>query len=165
MRSPHIVANRGMLVFCAFGQAAVSRVTRGTIEAQVANAVVQFQREQHGRGPSDVRVTVVGDLVLVRCAGIFTATETRLLSTEEGRRLIKSARSELRSIVRADVEELVGRLTGCQVMRSYGDLDVAASEQMEVFVLDTDLEKRLLRQELDALSGLGSRQGQENTKL
>jgi uncharacterized protein YbcI len=136
---------------------AVIKVTRGTIEAQVANAVVQFQREQHGRGPSDVRVTLVGDLVLVRSAGIFTATESHLIATEVGRRLIKSARQELRAIVRNDLESLIARMTGCQVIRSYGDVDVGAAEQMEVFVLDTDLEKRLLRQDLDVLNGFGKR--------
>ena len=132
----------------------MAKVTRGTIEAQVANAVVQFQREQHGRGPADVRVYLIGDLVLVRSTGIFTATESHLSASDEGRRLIKSARQELRAIVRPDLEALVGRMTACNVVRSYGDVDVGAAEQMEVFVLDADLEKRLLRQDLDALNVL-----------
>jgi uncharacterized protein YbcI len=136
----------------------VSRLTRGTIEAQVANAIVQFQREQQGRGPADVRVHLIGDLILVRCTGIFTLTETRLAVSEEGRRLIKSARQELRVITRADQENLIAGIVDCNVIRSYGDVDVEAAEQMEVFVLEADLEKRLLRQELDALSGLNSRQ-------
>ena len=142
-----------MLAFCFVGQGSVGKVTRGTIEAQVANAVVQFQREQHGRGPSDVRVTLVGDLVLVRSTGIFTTTESHLVASEEGRRLIISARRELRAIVRTDLEALVGKMAGCRVLRSYGDVDIEAAEQMEVFVLETDLEKRLLRQDLDAVTG------------
>ena len=129
----------------------MARVTRGTIEAQVANAVVQFQREQHGRGPADVKVTLVGDLVLVRSTGIFTVTEAHLLASDEGRRLIKSSRRELRAIVRTDLEALVAKMTGCGVVRSYGDVDVGAAEQMEVFVLDVDLEKRLVRPDQDAL--------------
>ncbi len=74
--------------------------------------------------------------------------------SEEGRRLIRSARQELRSIVRGDQENLLAAITGCRVLRSYGDIDVEAAEQIEVFVLEIDLEKRLLRQELDELSGL-----------
>ena len=68
-------------------------VTKGGLEAEVANAVVRFQREQQGRGPTDVHAYLIGDLILVRCTGIFTATETRLAMTEEGRRLIKSVRN------------------------------------------------------------------------
>jgi uncharacterized protein YbcI len=135
----------------------VSRLTRGTIESQVASAVVQFQREQQGRGPADVRVYLIGDLILVRSAGIFTPTETRLAKSEEGRRLIKSARQELRAITHVEQESLITRIAGCQVIRSYGDMDVEAAEQVDVFVLETDLEKKLLRQELDAMNGLGTR--------
>lgn len=135
----------------------MSRLTRGTIESQVANAVVQFQREQQGRGPSDVRVSLIGDLLLVRCMGIFTPTEASLAASEEGRRLIRSARQELRSIARTDQESILAAITGCRVIRSYGDINVEAAEQMEVFVLEYDLEKRLLRQELDSLSGFGNK--------
>ena len=129
----------------------VSRPTKGTIEAEVANAVVRFQREQQGRGPNEVRAHLIGDLVLVRCGGIFTPTEARLAASEEGRRLIKSARQELRAIVRHEIEAIVGGITACKVVRSYADVDVEAAEMVEVYVLESDLEKRLLRQDLDRL--------------
>ena len=37
----------------------VNNRTKGSIEADVANAVVKFHREQQGRGPTDVRVHLV----------------------------------------------------------------------------------------------------------
>ncbi len=123
----------------------MNRPSKGTIEAEVANAVVRFQREQQGRGPTDVRTHLVGDLILVRCAGIFTPTEARLAATDEGRKLIKSARQELRSISHTEIEGIVSAIAGCPVVRSYGDISVEAAEQMEVYVLGVDLEKRLLR--------------------
>lgn len=125
----------------------MSRLTRGTIEAEVANAIVRFHREQQGRGPSEVRAHLLGDLVLVRSAGIFTPTEARLAATEEGKRLIKSARQELRSINRSDIEPLIGTIVGAEVLRSYYDIDVDAAEQVEVYILNADMEKRLLRSE------------------
>src|SRR5690349_1579289 len=96
------------------GGRTVSRITRGTIEAQIASTVVQFQREQQGRGPSDVRVHILGDLVLVRSTGIFTVTESKLAASEEGCRLIRSARQELRAISRADQENLLASVVGCK---------------------------------------------------
>jgi uncharacterized protein YbcI len=137
----------------------MNRPTKGTIEAEVANAVVRFHREQQGRGPADVHAHLLGDLILVRSAGIFTPTEMRLAASEEGRRLIKSARQELRSINHGELEGLIAGIIGCRVLRSYGDVNVEAAEQMEVFVLEADLEKRLLRQDLDRLSGLAPKKG------
>ena len=143
-------------VFCALQAGeVVNRPTKGTIEAEVANAIVRFQREQQGRGPTEVRAHLLGDLVLVRCGGIFTPTEARLSASDEGRRLIKSARQELRTIVRPEIEAIVGQIVGCKVIRSYADVDVEAGEMVEIYVLDTDLEKRLLRQDLDRLGSVG----------
>jgi len=124
----------------------VDRVTKGSIEAEVANAITRFHREQQGRGPEEVRAHVLGDMVIVRCSGIFTPTETHLSASEEGQKLIRSARQELRSITRADAEGIVGTIAGCPVLRSYADVDVAAAELMEVYVLAVDLERLLTKQ-------------------
>ena len=153
MGSPYRHNPQEMLVFVLFGWA-MNRPTKGSLEAEIANAVVRFQREQQGRGPSDVRAHLLGDLILVRSAGIFTPTEGRLAATEEGRRLIKNARQELHSINHTEIEGIVAGIVGCKVLRSYADVHVEAAEQIEVFVLEVDIEKRLLRHDLDQLSGL-----------
>ena len=136
------------------GVCGVDRPTKGCIEADIANAVVKFHREQQGRGPSDVRAHLIGDMVLVRCTGIFTPTEAHLSVSEDGRKLIKSSRQELRSINHTEIEGMVAAIVNCAVLRSYCDLDVDAAEQVEVYVLAADIEKRLLRQDLDRLGGL-----------
>lgn len=116
------------------------------MEAEVANAVVRFQREQQGRGATDVRAHLLGDLIVVRCSGIFTPIEAHLAVSDEGRKLIKSARQELRSINRGEIEGILARIAGCEVIRSYYDVDADAAEQVEIYVLSMDVEKRLLRQ-------------------
>ena len=117
--------------------------TKGSIESEVASAVVRFQREQQGRGATDVRAHLLGDLIVVRCGGIWTPTEARLAASDAGRKLIKSARQELRSINHAEIEAVIARIAGCAVTRSYYDLHVDAAEQVEVYVLAADIEKRL----------------------
>lgn len=117
---------------------AVDRPTRGEVEAQIANAVGRFQREQQGRGPTDVRAHLVADLVVVRSTGILTQTETILAGTPEGARIVRSARQELRSIHHEEIESLVGRVVGCAVLRSYYDMDVAAAEQVEIYALSAN---------------------------
>src|SRR5258708_39537391 len=93
--------------FFALWVLVLNRPTKGTIEAEVANAAVRFQREQQGRGPSDVKAHLLGDMIVVRSFGIFTQTEQHLAATDEGRRLIKSARQELRTINRQENKLLV----------------------------------------------------------
>ena len=126
----------------------------GTIEAEVADAVVRFQREQQGRGATDVRAHILGDLIVVRSKGIFTPTEAHLAATEEGRRLIRNSRQELRSINHAEIERMIAGIVACNVVRSYCDVSVEAAEQVEVYVLEADYEKLLLRQDLDILNGI-----------
>ena len=123
----------------------------------MANAVVRFQREQQGRGAADVRAHLMGDMMVIRSSGIFTPTEAHLAASDEGRRLIKSARQELRSIHRKEIEDIVARLVQMDILRSYYDVDVDAAEQVEVYMLGQDVEKRLLRQDVDRLNSLGQK--------
>jgi uncharacterized protein YbcI len=113
------------------------------LESQIVEAAIKFQREQHGRGPADVQVSLIGDIVLVRCRRILTPSENRLAGTEDGRRLIKLAREELRSINQRQFDEIVSRIVSCRVCRSYEDINVEAGEMMIVFVLDSNVEELL----------------------
>ncbi len=135
----------------------MNKMTKGSLEADIANAAVRFHREQQGRGPSEVRAHLLGDLILVRSTGIFTPTETRLAATEEGRRIIKSARQELRSINHQELEATLAQITGCAILRSYADVNAEIGEQFEVFVLELDLERRLLRQDLEKMGKISPR--------
>jgi uncharacterized protein YbcI len=118
----------------------LSQKSKGTIEDQIANAVVRFHREQQGRGPADARAFLVRDLVVVRCTGILTPTEARLAGSDEGIRLIRSARQELRSINKDEIETIIARITECPVLRSYCDVNVDAAESFEVYVLERNIE-------------------------
>jgi uncharacterized protein YbcI len=127
----------------------VDQPTKGAVEAMVANAVVRFQREQQGRGPGDVRAHIVGAMVVVRCTDILTATEARLSVTEEGRRLVRSARQELHAISHEEMDAIITGLTHSAVMRSYYDVNVDAAEQVEVFVLKDNLEDAFRKRSRD----------------
>lgn len=128
--------------------------TKGSIENEIADAAVKFQREQQGRGAGAVRAHLIGDLVIVRSSSIFTPTEARLAVSEEGCRLIKSSRYELRSINHAEIEEIVAGIVGCAVRHSFFDVNVQAAEQMETYVLEYDVERKLLRSDLGRMGGL-----------
>jgi uncharacterized protein YbcI len=135
-------------------EAIMSRVTKGSLEAEISSVAVRLQRKHLGRGASDIRAFLIGDLVLVRCTDIFTPAEALLTATDEGKRLIRQTRDEMRGIVRGELESAVSAIVGCAVLRSYWDMNVEAAELVEVYVLEQDIEKSLLRQDLDRLSGV-----------
>lgn len=121
----------------------VVELTRAGLEAEIASVVSSFHEDQHGCKAERTDAHVVGDMVLIRSTGCFTPTEGRLATTEDGRKLVKSARRELRSLNRKQIESLVGDAVGIRVVRSFWDLDVRVGEQVEVYILEHDLTEKL----------------------
>jgi uncharacterized protein YbcI len=69
--------------------------TKGQFEAKVSEAMMQFQRDQMGRGPDEARSYILGDVILVRLKNVLTPAERVLLQTAEGWKPVKQMRNEL----------------------------------------------------------------------
>ena len=121
----------------------VVEFTKAGLEAEIARVVSRFHEDQHGCRPKTTVAYAVGDMVVARCTGCFTVTEEQLASTEDGRKLVKSARRELRSLNRREIEGEVGSIVGLRVLRSFWDFDIRVGEQVEVYVLDRDISEKL----------------------
>ena len=109
---------------------------------EIANAAARYHREQQGRAPGRIHVTVSGNLVVIMTNDVYTPNEEQLSLTEEGRKLIKSARRELRSLTRDRAHDEIARVCSCPVIRSYWDLDNRVGEQLEAYILADNIEKR-----------------------
>lgn len=81
-------------------------------------------------------MTVLPDMAIIRCRDIFTPTERELVGTEEGRKIVQSARRENRALTRRQAEAAVADVIGRQVARSFYDLDVRVGEQAEIYVFE-----------------------------
>jgi uncharacterized protein YbcI len=68
--------------------------------------------------------------------------------------LIRSARQELRAISHLEIEEIIASIVGARILRSYFDIHVDEAEQIEVYVLEADIERRLLRQDTERLGAI-----------
>jgi uncharacterized protein YbcI len=104
-----------------------------------AQAVAKFHKEQQGVPPAKIDAWVVDDMVVVRCQGVFTATEQNLCESTDGRKIVQSARRELRALTRRQAEADVACAIGVDVLRSFCDLDVRYGEQVEVYILASSL--------------------------
>ena len=119
-----------------------SAKTKGQLEAQIATAITQFDREHLGRGPHVVRAWIIQDMVLLRLQGVLTPAEEKLARDSEGRRLIKEVRKQLIEGSRDMLDEMVQTITGVQVLSLHSDMSIKRGERVIVFTLAEDLEAK-----------------------
>ena len=120
---------------------------KGSLEKQIAEAVIGFWRELLGRGPDDARTFILQDMVIVRMKGVLTTEERHLVGSEKGRGLVKQMRVLLREMHSGEIEAVIAAKTGCQVVSSHSDISTKTGERVEIYILDQNLEKRLLAPE------------------
>jgi uncharacterized protein YbcI len=119
--------------------------SRGELEAALANAITQFEKDQLGRGPVETRVFIIEDLILVRLRGVLTPAEATLALTNEGHSLIKQVRRELLESSRPALEAIVKEHTGSRVKSLHTDISAKTGERIIVFTLEESLGGRLDR--------------------
>jgi uncharacterized protein YbcI len=113
--------------------------TRGEVEARITEALVKFEREYMGRGPTEARTYLIDDLVLVRLQGVITRAEQHLATadnTGRGRDLVKQSRIELLEKARPQLFELISTITGVPVKSLHTDISVKTGERIILFTLD-----------------------------
>jgi len=116
--------------------------TRGEVEASLANAIIQFEKDHLGRGPLEARVFIVEDLILIRLRGVLTPAEVKLTQTPDGQKLIKEVRRQLLEGSRPLLEAIVEDGTGSRVVSLHTDISVKTGERIIVFTLTENLERR-----------------------
>jgi uncharacterized protein YbcI len=119
--------------------------TKGQLEAKIATAITQFDREHLGRGPHEVRAWIIQDMILLRLEGVLTPAEEKLARDPEGHRLIKEVRRQLIEGSRHLLDEMIQRLTGVQVVSLHSDMSIKQGERIIVFALAEDLEAKFGR--------------------
>ncbi len=115
--------------------------TKGQVEAEISKALVKFEREYMGRGPTMVKTYILQDMVIVRLTGVLTPAEEHLVRIE-GVELIKQVRAKLLESGRRLIDEAIHRITGCQPMSMHADLSTKTGERVILFTLEVNLEER-----------------------
>ena len=116
--------------------------TKGQLEAQIATAITQFDREHLGRGPHLVRAWIIQDMILLRLQGVLTPAEEKLARDSEGHRLIKEVRKQLIEGSREMLNEMIQSIAGVEVLSLHSDMSIKRGERFIVFTLAEDLESR-----------------------
>ena len=119
--------------------------TKGEIEAEVSRAIVQFEIDYMGRGPKEVRAHIIEDMLVVRLKGVLTPAEEQLTKTPDGSELVKKMRAILIDKARPLLYQVVGAISGAKIVDLHTDISTASGERLFVFILDSNLDKTLLR--------------------
>ena len=112
--------------------------TRGEIEAAISEEISRFEQDYIGRGPKDIQVHLLDDLLLIRLRGVLAAAEQHLvksLPSENGRDLLKRVRSHLIETTRPVMEAMVEKVTGVKVVTMHHDISTTTGEEVVLFTL------------------------------
>jgi uncharacterized protein YbcI len=117
------------------------RKTKGQIEAEISNALIQFEKEYMGRGPQETNAFILDDMVLVRLKGVLTPAEQQLVKNPQGTELIKRVRSNLLEQGRELLAKSIETITGLNVVSLHTDISTKTGERVIIFTLNENLEK------------------------
>jgi len=117
------------------------RKTKGQIEADISNALIQFEKDYMGRGPQETKAFIIEDMILVRLKGVLTPAEQQLAKNQEGMNLIKKIRSNLLEQGRELIKEMMEKITGLKVISLHTDISTKTGERMIIFTLNKNLEE------------------------
>jgi len=114
--------------------------TQGEAETAIRNAIIKFEQEFMGRGPTDVKAFILRDMVLVRLKGVLTPAERQLAKNSEGVDMVKRMRQNLITQGREKLCSQMTAITGIEVTGLFTDIDTHIGERVMVFTLENDLE-------------------------
>ena len=106
----------------------------------IRQAVIKFEQDFLGRGPTDVRAFIIRDMVVVRLKGVLTQAERQLAKNADGVEMVKRMRQNLIAQGRDNLCSEIANITGVKVTGLFTDIDTQIGERIMVFTLDQDLE-------------------------
>lgn len=112
--------------------------TKGQLEAEICDAVIQFEKEYMGRGPLETKAYIIDDMVLVRLKGVLTQAEKHLAGAtdrRDGRGLIKRLRITLLEQGRPLLAAAIESILNVTVKSLHTDISTVTGERIILFTL------------------------------
>ena len=113
--------------------------TKTTIEHQISDAIINFEKEYMGRGPLETKTFIVENMLIIRLKGVLTQAEIQLANADDsdrGRKLIKDVRIELIEKGRPLLEAIVESITDQKVISLHTDISTITGERIIIFTMD-----------------------------
>jgi uncharacterized protein YbcI len=104
---------------------------------KISNAVSRLHKQYVGRGPTNARTTIDGDLVVCLIEGGYTQAE-QTLAENDNADVVVAGRLGLQDAMSEAMIEAVQATLGRRVLSFMSANDLRRNLQVEVFVLDGD---------------------------
>jgi uncharacterized protein YbcI len=101
---------------------------------EISNAIARLHKQYIGRGPTNSRTTIDGDLVVCLLEGGYTRAEQTLEDNNKGD-LVAAGRLGLQDAMRDAMVDVVEGIVGREVKSFMSANDLQRNLQVEVFVL------------------------------
>jgi uncharacterized protein YbcI len=101
---------------------------------EISNAIARLHKQYIGRGPTNSRTTIDGDLVVCLLEGGYTRAEQTLEENNKGD-LVAAGRLGLQEAMRQAMIDVVEGVVGREVRSFMSANDLQRNFQVEVFVL------------------------------
>jgi uncharacterized protein YbcI len=101
----------------------------------IRQAIIKFEQDLMGRGPTDVRALVIRGMVVIRLKGVLTQAEHQLAKNADGIEMVKRLRQTLIARGKDRLCSEIAAITGVKVTGLFTQID----ERIMVFTLDQDL--------------------------
>lgn len=116
--------------------------SKGQAEAEICNAMIQFEKDFMGRGPVETKTYILDDMILVRLKGVLTPSEQQLAKNPTGTELIKKVRAHLLEQARELLVETVEKIVPVKIIGLHTDISTKSGERVIIFTLSENLEER-----------------------
>lgn len=107
---------------------------RPSIAAQISHGIGRVVADYTGRGPTSVRTSITGDLVIVVLRDNFTKAERRLVETDQSE-VVRDLRLRFQQTMRDDLVAVVTEATGRAVEAFFSDHHIDPDIAVETFIL------------------------------
>ncbi|KNY29366.1 DUF2294 domain-containing protein [Pseudobacteroides cellulosolvens] len=114
------------------------KFTKGQIEAQISDAVSKFEKEYMGRGPRDIKTTIIKNHILIIIDGFLSQSEQKLAENGQGIKLIKDMRTALFETAGNNLKELVRDIIDMDVISMHSDVSTKTGEKVIVISLKNE---------------------------
>lgn len=114
------------------------KFTKGQIEAQISDAVSKFEKEYMGRGPRDIKTTIIKNHILIVIDGFLSPSEQKLAENGQGIKLIKDMRTALFETAGNNLKDLVRDIIDINVVSMHSDVSTKTGEKVIVVSLEKD---------------------------
>ncbi|WP_160724559.1 DUF2294 domain-containing protein [Bacillus sp. USDA818B3_A] len=113
----------------------------GKKETAFNDIVRKMRKEIFGKGPERIFTHFVDNMAITTMYGILTPTEKFIAQSQEGKKVIHSARTEMiRDIYKQKIPEGMEEIVGSKLLHLFSDAKIEEDIAVSVFIFEKTIE-------------------------